>query len=206
MEGRTYTSRILRMQLLQSKTLLAAVAVLVVGVIAELLPSYSWISLSALCGGVYLLTLVFSLTVSTAMHESRHLLELDRLDYAADNLRVHRIGSVSFRIIDNDRMTLEESYRVARAPFSAPSQYAAEGFFTISLMAINAWAPYPLNVALLLLTTLSFVSLLASFCCYAVIVRGLTDGFCVALARTVTSKGDVDEIVAWNRSRESASD
>ena len=202
MEYRKCIARVLWMQLSQSKLFVVAATILAVGALTAVIPEYSCLSCSALLGSNYILTLVLSLTLPTAMHEASHLLELERLDYGVDELVAHRIGSVSFRIIEGDGMTLDESYQVARAPFTKASQYAVESLFMVLLVAINAWATYPLNVILIIPTALSFVSLLASFCCYLVIARELTEGFCIALARNVTSKGDVDEIVKWNKSRE----
>jgi hypothetical protein len=199
MEGSTGTLRIFWMQISQSKSLFLVVFILALGVLTSLVPEYSLVSKYLLYSAKYFLILVVSMALITAEHEMQHISELNALGYEIDNLQIHRIGSVSFRIRDSTKMTPEERFRVASAPFTAPSQYAGEPIVVILLATINIFVLFPLNIVLIIFTVLAIVSLLANFCCYFIIIKGWTTGLCVGLARAVTSKGDIDEIVNWNK-------
>ncbi len=153
----------------------------------------------------FLVALVFS-AFSTSIHEWSHLAMLEELGFHVDNFVIHRIGNVSFRIKDGDRMTLDEVYRVSRAPFVRPAQYVVDAVGLSILAVIDWFSPFPLNIVLIVFLFLLGIVILGNLCALRVIRSRLVDGLCVSLARSVTSREDIDDIVEWNKSQTSLTD
>ena len=190
---------ILLLQLTQSKAIVLFLITLIISYFGRMLTSWSWIFEYMCFSSVYFIIYLFAFSLTTSLHERRHFVKLKELGYEITNLKVHRVGSISFWIANIEQMTPDESYQIAAAPFVAPISYIAEITMFLIIVDFNLLSPFPLTLPLLFFTFLLFVSLIGN-CCAAFTVRmRKASGLCVKLARTITSKGDIDEIVAWNK-------
>lgn len=151
-----------------------------------------------LWASVYFLTFVVSMAIITSIHETGHITKLDELGFVAENFVAHRVGNVSFRIVDAEKITTEQCYEIAKAPFVRARQYFAEVFLLSLLIIINWYSPFPLNIALGVFSALAGLQQIASFCVYFVIRTERFSGLCVRLSQS-TSRGDVHDIITWNR-------
>lgn len=151
-----------------------------------------------LWASVYFLTFVVSMAVITAIHETGHITKLNELGFVAENFVAHRVGNVSFRIVDAEKLTTEQCYEIAKAPFVRARQYFAEVFLLSLLIVINWYSPFPLNIALGAFSALGGLQQIASFSVYFIIRTERFSGLCVKLSQS-TSRGDVHDIIAWNR-------
>ncbi len=184
------------------------VAVLALTVVISLLVR-PWTAAEALdyvtFGALFFLVALVMAAVGTALHESSHIAKLAALGFEVEDFVVHRIGNISFRISGYERMTPDDVYEVAKAPFVRPVQYAVEAA-NLSVLTLITWlSPFPLDIVLLVFLVLIAVVVLADLCALRVIRSRLTDGPCVALASTVTSREDIQDIVEWNM-RQAATD
>ena len=156
-----------------------------------------------LWASVYFLTFVVSMAITTAIHETGHISKLDELGVAAESFVAHRVGNVSFRIVDAEKLTTEQCYEISKAPLVRARQYFAEVFLLGLLIVINWYSPFPLNIALGVFSALGGLQQMASFCAYVVIRTERVSGLCVKLSQTLTSRGDMQAIVTWNRELQS---
>jgi len=191
-------SKILKMQLLKSKSLILFLTLVLLCSTIGLLLIYNIILILTFYSSLYFLVFLISMSVGTAFHESAHFSILHDLGFEIDNITAHRIGDVSFRIIDMENLTSDQGYQVAKAPFVRKSQYILDTSMLIILVILNLSAPLPLNIFLAFFTCLVILSIIANMCAYIVIRKKKQSGLVVSIART-TSRGDLDEIVEWNR-------
>ncbi len=191
-------ANILYLQVVQSKSLTLFLVIFVIGVIGKTAFTPSWIFDFLFFGSVYFIFYLISTILTNTLHERSHIIKLQELGYRATNFKVHRVGDVSFSIEEVERMSAKEVYQVASAPFLRPAVYITELFSLLILIGISTLSPFPLDIFLLVVAGVASISFLGSLCAFIVIQKRMTSGFCVILARTVTSKGDIDEIVTWN--------
>ena len=188
------------MQLHKSKKLvLFLISIFFCSIIGLMLSANMILKFAFFVSGYFLIFLI-SIAAGTALHESSHFSILYELGFSVDNIIVHRIGNVSFRIIDMDQLTSEQLYQVAKAPFVRKGQYILDLSLSLILVSITLLSPYPLNIFLGFFTCLIALSIVASVCAYIVIRRKKHSGLIVKIART-TSRGDIVEIVEWNRNQ-----
>lgn len=193
------TINILLIQLAQSKAFVLFLVILVISYLSRINFVWSWIFEYLTYGSIYFIVFLFAMALQTAVHEKSHIRKLRDLGYEAANFRANRVGDVSFRIENMDQMSANEIYQNAASPFLAPTSYVVDSISLLILLVINFLSPFPLSLVLCVFTILASVSLIGSFCAVFTIHRRKTAGFCVKLARTITSRGDIDEIVAWNK-------
>ncbi|TFF95677.1 hypothetical protein EU546_02850 [Candidatus Thorarchaeota archaeon] len=170
---------------------------LVVSISLRLIASHVMIE-TFLLASVYVLILLLTMAASTAIHESAHFTALEELDMAISRIRAHRIGNVSFHIDESDEMTQGEIYQVASVPYRTHMQYGLEGSTLGILVILNLLMPLPLNLMFAVMTVLVALQFLGGLCGCLVVKEEKTEGICVALAK-ITSKEDIEDIVAWNR-------
>ncbi|MCK4279367.1 MAG: hypothetical protein KAW94_02205 [Candidatus Thorarchaeota archaeon] len=158
------------------------------------IPGFQYLLLAS----VYFLIFVVGMAITTAIHETGHISKLDELGFAAENFVAHRVGNVSFRIVDAEKLTTEQCYEIAKAPFVRAGQYFAGVSILGLLIVINWFSPFPLSIALGVFSALEGLQLMANFCVYFVIRTERFSGLCVKLFQS-TSRGDVHDIITWNR-------
>jgi hypothetical protein len=190
------TVNILYIQLVQSKFLALFVVTFVISLLIRMNFTWSLISNYLFYGSGYFIILLFTMALQNAVHERGHISKLKEYGYEATNFKANRIGDVSFRNIET--LSAEEGFQVAASPFLAPISYIIEIISFLILVGINIISPFPLDLLLFLFTSLASISLIGSFCATYVVRKRKTSGLCVRLARTITSRGDIDEIIAWN--------
>ena len=176
------------------KVILILLSGLVAGLFGSLftgIPGFQYMLLAS----VYFLTFVVSMAITTAIHETGHISKLDELGFAAKSFLAHRVGNVGFRIADAEKLTTEQCYKISKAPFVRARQYLAEVFLLGLLIVINWHSPFPLNIALGVFSALGGLQQMASFCVYFVIRTERFSGLCVNLSQTLTSRGDVHDII-----------
>ncbi|MHA1286602.1 MAG: hypothetical protein ACTSW7_01705 [Candidatus Thorarchaeota archaeon] len=195
------TINILLSQLTQSKAIVLFLVVLVISYFGRMTITWSWIFEHLIYGSIYFTFYLFSIALTTAMHERRHIVKLKELGFEATAFRVHRIGNMSFRIDNMDQMSADDVYQNAVSPFLTPTSYGSELICFLILVVLNIITPFPLDLVLFAFTLLALVHLVGSFCALSIIHKRKTSGLCVKLARTITSRGDIDEIVSWNKKR-----
>lgn len=193
------TINILLNQLVQSKAIVLFLVVLIISYFGRMNITWSWIFEYLLYGSIYFTFYLFSIALTTAMHERGHIVKLKELGYEVTKFKVHRVGNVSFWIENMDEMSDDEVYLNATSPFLAPISYVSEIITLWLLLMINIISPFPLDLVLFVFTLLASVHLVGSLCALSIVRNRKTSGLCVKLARTVTSRGDIDEIVTWNR-------
>ncbi len=201
METEKGTINILLNQLAQSKAIVLFLVILFISYFGRVNISWSWIFEYSFYGSIYFTIYLFAIALTTAMHERGHVVKLKELGYDVTKLRVHRVGNVSFWVENMDQMSADEVYQNAAAPFLNPISYGSEIISLLILVVTNILSPFPLNLVLFAFTLLAFVSLVGSFCALSIVRKRKTSGFCVKLARTITSRGDIDEIVSWNKKK-----
>ena len=189
---------ILLIQLNQSKAVVLFLVVFVISYFCEIYSAWSWIFEYLIYGSIYFIVLLFAMAIQTAVHEREHIMKLEQLGYKASNFTANRIGDVSFSIENMDQMSADESYQNAAAPFLTPTSYIVEIVSLLLLIVIPIISPFPLGLVLFVFTFLALISLVGICCALSVIRKRKTSGLCVRFARTVTSRGDIDEIVSWN--------
>jgi len=197
------TVAILLDQLVQSKVMILFLVILLIGYFSQMSINLAWTFDYLFYSSTYFIICLSSIAFTTAIHEKGHIEKLKELGYKPTNFKVHRIGDVSFSIENMDQMSIDEAYQNASAPFLIPIAYFSEIVFLTVLIVVNIVSPFPLNLVLLCFTLSAIVGLIGSFCALSVIRQRKTSGICVRLARAVTSRGDIDEIVTWNKTRES---
>ncbi|MGY5873017.1 MAG: hypothetical protein RTV72_12280 [Candidatus Thorarchaeota archaeon] len=195
------TINILLIQLAQSKALVLFLVVLVISYFIRINFAWSWIFEYLIYGSIYFTVFLFAIALTTSIHERGHITKLKELGYRAINLKVNRIGDVSFWIENMDQMSADEVYQNATAPFLNPISYGSEIISLLILVVTNIISPFPLNLVLFVFTLLAFVYLIGSFCALSIIRKRKTSGYCVKLARIITSRGDIDEIISWNKKK-----
>ncbi len=158
------------------------------------IPGFQYLLLAS----VYFLTFVVGMAITTAIHETGHISKLDELGFIAEKFVAHRVGNVSFRIVDAEKLTTEQCYEIAKAPFVRAGQYFAGVSILGLLIIINWFSPFPLNIALGVFSALGGLQQMASFCVYFVIRTERFSGLCVRLSQS-TSRGDLLAIITWNR-------
>lgn len=193
-------SNIVYLQVIQSKSLAIFLVIFFASVLSKVYFQQSWVfDFLFFSSGYFILYLLFAI-LANALHERSHIIKIRELGYRALNFKVHRIGDVSFSIENMEKMSAEETYQVASAPFLTPSSYITELLSLFILTGVSIISPFPLVIFLLAVTGVISISFLGNLCAFIIIQKRLTSGFCVTLSRTVTSKGDIDEIVAWFQS------
>ncbi|MGY5859425.1 MAG: hypothetical protein RTU63_08640 [Candidatus Thorarchaeota archaeon] len=195
----TGTINILLIQLAQSKAVVLFLVVLAISYLSRINFVWYWIFEYLIYGSIYFLVFLFAMALQTALHERGHIKKLRELGFEAVDFEVNRIGDVSFRIENMDQMSANEIYQNAASPFLAPTSYVVDSVSLLILLVINFLSPFPLSLVMCVFTILASISLVGSFCAVYTIRMRKTSGLCVKLARTVTSRGDIDEIVAWNK-------
>jgi hypothetical protein len=158
----------------------------------------SLLSVSFVLFGTYLSIFVFGIIVTNALHESAHFNELDTLGYEIGNVVVHRIGNVSFSIINQENMTTEQNYIVSKAPFAKISHLAIHAFLLVLLILTNIMLAFPLNLLVSFLTLLATMDFAANVCALHIARAQKVSGICVTIARA-TSQEDIEDILAWNK-------
>ena len=196
------THNILYMQIVQSKSLTVFLLIFTISGVSRTFLASSWIFDFILYGSVYFIIYLLFIALANALHEKGHIKKLQELGYHAMNFQAHRIGDVSFSIENIEKMSADEAYQVASAPFLLPTFYTIEFVSLLLLLGISILSPFPLDIILLATTGLISVSFLGSLCALIVIQKSLISGSCVWFARTVTSRGDIDDIVTWNTMHE----
>ena len=199
MESEKQTINILLDQLTQSKATALFLVTLSISIIGRMFIAWFWIFEYLFYCSIYFLFFLISIAFITAIHEREHITKLKELGYEAINFKVHRVGDVSFWFENIDRMSADEAYQNATSPFLKPLSYGSEIISILILIMINIDSPFPLSSLLLIFSLLAFIHLVGSFCVFFIIHSRKTSGFCVKLARTITSRGDIDEIVSWNK-------
>jgi len=175
------------------KLILILLSGLIAGLFGSLftdIPGFQYMSFTS----VYFLTFVVGMAITTAIHEIAHISKLDDLGFVAENFVAHRVGNVSFRIVDAERLTTEQSYEISKAPFVRARQFFAEVFLLGLLIVINWYSPFPLNIVLGVFSALGGLQQIASFCVYFVIRTERFSGLCVKLSES-TSREDVHDII-----------
>jgi len=184
------------------KLILILLSGLIAGLFGSLftdIPGFQYLLLAS----VYLLTFVVGMAITTSIHETGHISKLNEWGFAAENFVAHRVGNVSFRIANARKLTTEKRYEIAKAPFVKARQYFAEVSILGLLIVINWFSPFPLNFALGVFSALGCLQQMASFCVYFIIRTERFSGLCVKLSQTLTSRGDVQDIITWNRELQS---
>ncbi len=193
------TINILLIQLSQSKAVVLFLIVLVISYLGRINYAWSWIFEYLMYGSIYFIVFLLAMALQTAVHERGHIMKLRELGYEAANFKANRIGDVNFWIENMDQMSTDEIYKNATAPFLSPVPYVVEIVSLLILLVINLLSPFPLSLMLCVFTILASISLIGIFCAIFTIHKKKTSGFCVKLARSITSRGDIDEIIAWNK-------
>lgn len=195
-------SNIVYLQAVQSKSLVLLLLVFIISIIGKMNFTPTLTLDILFFGSGYFLFYLLSTILANALHERGHILKLQELGYQAINFKAHRVGNVSFSIENVENMTADETYQVASAPFRQFSFYITEFISLLTLVGISLISPFLLDIFLLAITGLISISFLGSLCAFVTIQKQLASGFCVKLARTVTSRGDIDDIVTWNTMHE----
>ncbi len=191
------TWTIIRLQAKQSSSLIISVLILMISLLYSI-ANLSLLSVSFVLFGTYLFIFVFGIIVTNALHESAHFDELDTLGYEIGKIAVHRIGNVSFSIIDQENMTPEQNYVVSKAPFAKISHLAIHAFLLVLLILTNIMLAFPLNLLVIFLTLLAILDFAANVCAIHIIRTQKISGICTTIAH-ITSQEDIDDILAWNR-------
>lgn len=190
--------RVFLQQLKKSRITLVLLLALTISLIGNLIIE-TWYFPYLLFGSGYFLAFIATMAMTTAVHEGEHVSKLHELGFTAENFVAHRVGDVSFRIKDVEKLTPEECYQVAIAPYVRIGQYIVEIPFLVLLTIINWYSRFPLNILLFLFTVLGCLHLMANLCAYFVIKTQMSSGFLISFSRALTSRGDIDDIIAWNK-------
>ena len=180
---------VFKLQLIKSKVIISVLFhTVILSPIVDIFFTGLWIFEYLTYGSVFFLTLLLTMAITNAAHESAHVTKLHQLGYTTEDFIAYRIGNVSFRIPNARNMTPEENFLVASTPFLSVKQFLAEIISFCLLVIINGVSPFPLNILLAIFTGLMFLSLFASFCALIVIKKKKCSGFCVTLSRNITSR------------------
>jgi hypothetical protein len=183
-------------QLGKSKTLKILALILVASAVGRILTENWYFDYSIFASGYFLLFMV-SIAMLTAIHEGAHVTKLQELGFAIDDFTVRRIGDASFHMKEIEKITMEQHYLIAKEPYGVP-YITLEFISMVFLLVLSLYSPFPLNILLILVTALACSHLIANFCLYSVIKNKKEAGVCVNISRRLISRGDVDDIVAWN--------
>lgn len=186
-------------QLKGSRNMMLVLLLVLVASLAGYFLSGIWHFLYAIFGSGYTMSFLAGIAMVTALHESGHVSKLREFRSTEVTLTARRIGDVSFRFENSASLTPEQRYEIAIAPYIETTPYVMEVFFVIFLILVSWYSPFLLNILLFILTALVGLHLLATVCSYLVIKTRRQSGFCVGFSRVLTSRGDMEDIVSWNK-------
>ncbi len=130
---------------------------------------------------VYLITLVLTIAIVTAVHESLHIRKARELGYNV-KIRVQGLGNIRYELKGSG----EDVRAVAREPYFRPEQYVVEALL-ITLLTLEAMTAGPLTYVLMAINSLVYVHFISVLCTLLTF-----KGFNCPLAK-LASRDDLEE-------------